>query len=1037
MTKRKLNQRMVLMLCAFITTLLLSESSFAQNAALRKITGSVLDAKTSQGISTATILIKGSTRGAATDDKGNFSIEVADGNVLEISHLGYAAREVTITSATNNINIELDQSQNNMDEVVVVGYGSQKKKVVTGAVSSVKGGALESNHTISTLDALQGQAPGVYVSSTSGQPGDAPKIVIRGKGTTGDANPLYVVDGMPTTDISYLNPADIESMDILKDAASSAIYGTQAANGVVLVTTKRGKAGKKSLTFDAFYGWQNPARKLGLLNAKEYAIIMNEAAINSGRGPYYFYSQKQIDTMGAGTDWQKAATVKNAATQNYNLTYSGGNDQSVFSTALSYQKQQGVIGLPGKSFYERIGFRINSEHKVYKDIIKVGENLTYTHSNQNGIGTGNIYGNSMRAILNASPVFPVYNADGTYGRSWQASEANPIAVMDVSYNNQTVYDRIFGNLYGEVTIVNGLKFRSDFGVDLSYNTYQKFTPVYNLSSNFVNSSTIAAQEMYKNYTWNWDNTLTWQKTFGLHNVNVVVGTSAKEYSLFNVKGSGTNITTIADFDHAILTNITQGTAKVSGTAGSPYSLNSYFGRVNYNYNEKYLLTAIVRQDGSSRFGANNKWAIFPSVSAGWVVTNEDFFKTKAINFLKVRANWGRNGNDRIPDFKALSTLTTTNLGYYFGGVDNTVISTGAAPAAIPNPNLKWETSEQTDIGFDMTFLKHFNFNFDFYNKKTKDWLVQVPVPDLVGTGAPFINGGGVVNKGVELALNYQNKIGEVTFNVGGNIAFNKNNVSSVATADGIIHGANNVLSSTTPEFYRVQAGHPIGFFWGYKTAGIFQNEKEVADYTGKNGLIQPNAKPGDVRFADLNKDGVLDDKDKTQIGSPIPTNTYGVNLSAAYKGFDLSIQLSGAGGYQVVDGVRAIDAFYNNYSTDILNRWTGEGTSNKLPRVTMGDELNKNWGNFSDLYVHNASFMRVKSINLGYDLKRLMKNVPMQQCRLYMSVLNLYTFTHYRGIDPEIGYGNTEADNNVWSSGIDIGRYPTPRTILVGLNVRL
>lgn len=974
-------------------------------------------------------------QGVVTNADGEFSLEATASSTIRFSRIGFSTLEVAAASVPKIV--ELTETSQNLDAVVVVGYGTQRKKDLTGATVHLGGDNLSENHTINTLQNLQGKAPGVQVTSTSGQPGDGVKIRIRGIGTNGNTNPLYVVDGMPTSDISYLNPSDIASLDILKDAASAAIYGTRAANGVVLITTVKGTKGGMRTSLHGYYGLQNPLKRQSLLNARQYAVIMNESALNSGKGPYYFYTQQEIDSMGKGTNWQQAATNKNAPIENYDLSFSGGNGISTYASSLSYQKQEGIIGLSGKSYYERFGFRINSDHKVYKDFLKFGENLSYTHSNQSGIGTGNIYGNSIRGLLNTSPTFPVYNTDGSYGTSQMSSEeVNPVAAMATLNQNKTITDRFLGNAYLEAKLLQHFTLRSSFGIDLSFYSTNSFIPIYDLAANSSSTTTTANQGLYRNFTWNWDNTLTYDNQFGQHKLNVLIGTSAQEFAGFTVSGSKQDLS-IADFEHAIIDNGKEGTQKAYGSR-SEYALNSYMARVNYSYAEKYLLTAIVRRDASISFGSNHRWATFPSFSAGWILTNEAFLKnTGWLNFLKIRAGWGQNGNDQIPHFVYLATVSSLNMGYYFGGQDASAISVGAAPDYIPNPDLKWEASEQEDIGFDATLFDHFTLSFDWYRKTSKDWLVRPPIPDIVGTGAPYINGGDIVNQGVEIALNYNAQIGDVTLSVGGNIAFNKNKAMSVPNTDGIIHGATNLISSNTEEFYRIQNGFPVGYFWGYKTAGLFQSQTEVEAYTGANGLIQPGAVAGDVRFVDLNGDGSITTADKTMIGDPNPDFTYGGNITASYKGFDLNLNISGVSGNQIVDGTHANDRSFNNYSTSILERWHGEGSSNRIPRVTMGDEANKNYKNFSDLYIQSGSFMRLKSLSLGYDLKKgLLPNLPFDQFRVYISATNLFTITDYTGIDPEVGYGNTETDGNNWSSGIDLGYYPQPRSVLFGLDVR-
>lgn len=1023
-------------LCA-IALLSMAGKTYGQRPAEQVINGQVLDQKDQKPLVGVSIVVKSSTSGTVSDEQGRFHIRAAKGSVLIFSRVGFQTVARTIQGDTDSLRVLLQQTDQNLDAVVVVGYGTQRKRDLTGATVHLSGDNLGQNHNISTLQNLQGKAPGVQITSTSGQPGDGVKVRIRGIGTNGNSNPLYVVDGMPTSDISYLNPADIASMDILKDAASAAIYGTRAANGVVLITTQKGIAGNMRTSLHAYYGIQNPLKRLSVLSAKQYAIIMNEAAVNSGKNPFNFYSAAEIDSLGAGTNWQEAATNKNAPLQSYNLGFSGGNDKSTYASSLSYQKQEGIIGVKGKSYYERFGFRINSTHKLYKDILKFGENLSYTHSNQSGIGTGNIYGNSIRGLLNTSPTFPVYNTDGSFGVSQMSpEEVNPIAAMVTLNQNKTVTDRFLGNTYLEAKIAEHFTIRSSFGIDLSFYSTNSFIPIYNLGSNSSTTTTTAEQGLYRNFTWNWDNTITYDQQFGQHHLNILAGTSAREFSGFTVSGSKQDLS-LSDFEHAIIDNGKDGTQKAYGSR-SEYALNSYLGRINYSYADKYLFSAIVRRDGSTNFGPNNRWGTFPSFSAGWILSDENFLKNSSwLNFLKIRAGWGQNGNDQIASFAYLATVSSRFMGYYFGGADAAGITVGTAPDNIPNPDLKWEASEQQDIGFDATLFEHFNLTFDWYTKTSKDWLVQPPIPAIVGTGAPFINGGDIRNRGIELALNYTRQLGELALSVGGNIAFNHNEVTSVPNLDGIIHGASNLLSSSTEEFYRIQNGYPVGYFWGYQTAGIFQTQAEVQDYQGSNGKIQPDAVPGDVRFVDLNGDGSINSLDKTMIGDPNPDFTYGGNISASYKGFDLTVTVTGVSGNDLVDGTRANDRAFNNYSTAILDRWHGAGSSNTIPRVTLGDEANKNYKNFSDLYIQNGSFMRLKSLSLGYDLKKgFLPNLPFEQFRVYVSGTNLFTITHYDGIDPEIGYGNTETDGNNWSSGIDLGYYPQPRTILFGLDVR-
>jgi TonB-linked SusC/RagA family outer membrane protein len=765
---------------------------------------------------------------------------------------------------------------------------------------------------------------------------------------------------------------------------------------------------------------------------------MNEAAINSGQPPYF--PVETVNNLGKGTDWQEAVFNKNAPTQSHTINVSGGSEKSVYSSSLSYMKQDGTIGLKDQSKYERLAFRLSSEHYMYKDVVKFGENFTYTNSNKRGVGVGNIYNNTLHSIVNVSPLFPVYDSTGNYAKSaFSAQEANPVALMDYQNQNKTKTDRIVGNAYLEVTPIKGLKLRSDFGLDLNYTNENKFLPVYNLAANVVNAHSRATMGMNRTSAWNWDNTISYQREFGKHNATVLVGTTAYETTTFFVNGYKEDVT-IPDLDHSIINNGTNEDTKQIYGNRSEDAMLSYFGRINYNYAEKYLFTAIIRRDGSTRFGANNRFGNFPSFSAGWVASNEKFMQVHGLDFLKVRASWGRNGNlpavyayDNIATTGYLykATITSSYQDYYFGNTDTKFV--GSSPDRVPNPNLKWETSEQLNAGFDAQLFKDFSLTFDWYRKTTKDWIITVPVPALAGTKPPTVNGGSVKNQGVEIALGYTHTFGELTFGVNGNVTLNKNKVIDIPNQEKVIIGDANVTFVGIDEIFRTQQGHPVGYFYGLRTAGIFQNDAEVQSYTGKSGsLVQPNAKPGDVRFVDLNGDGVIDSRDKTEIGKPNPDVAYGLNFNLGYKGFDLSVFLYGVSGNQVYDGIRDFANPLSNYTTEILGRWHGEGTSTKIPRVTMGDETNQNWTRSSDLFVKNAAFLRVRSINLGYDFKKiLLRNLPVQQLRLYVSGSNLFTFTGYKGTDPEIGYGPYP-----WASGIDVGTYPQPKTVIVGLNAR-
>jgi TonB-linked SusC/RagA family outer membrane protein len=1025
-------KRESIFLLMFLSMLIFSQTLFAQQ---RQISGKVTG--TDGGpIPGAVVKLKGKTGGTSTNGEGAFTIAAQTGDVLQFSSIGYVTREVPVQQA-NTVNITLSEDNQALEEVVVVGYGVQQKKLVTGATVQVKGETLQRQSTTNALQGLQGQTPGVQIASTSGQPGEGMRVTIRGLGTIGNSGPLYVVDGVLTSDITYLNSADIESIDVLKDAASAAIYGSQAANGVVLVTTRTGKRGQAAqITFDAYAGVQNVAKKADLLNGSEYAAIMNEAAINGGKQP--IFSNSEIAAFGEGTNWMDKMFVKDALTQNYSFGASGASEASVFSTGLSYTNQEGVVGGKDLSNYSRYSFRINSEHNFYKDIIKVGQHLTYTDINNNGVGVGNQYNNTLRAAFNTSPFVPMYDDNGNFwdnsNSSWNNGEANPYATMVYTNQNKRNSQRLLGDIYMVIEPIKNLRFRTSLGMDYSAAESRSFTPIYQLSAYTYSTTTRVNQAMNKGKSLIWDNLLSYKFDVNKnHEFEAMVGTSAFRADGSSINGSNTNLN-FDDLDHAWLTNATGKTIAGISLGGAPYDADrrmSYFGRLNYSYKQTYLLNATFRADGSSRFAAQNRWGYFPSVSAGWVATNEKFLEGQKnwLDFLKVRASWGQVGNQNITPFQYLAPIALTNTNYIFGPEEG-ALTPGAYPSRLANADLKWETSEQTNIGLDANFLKNmFTLNFDWYQKSTKDWLISAPILATAGADAPFINGGNVKNTGIELALTFKNHAGDFNYSVGVNGAYNKNKVGNIPTADQIVHGQINQLFDNSQEFYRAQGGYPIGYFWGLQTAGIFQNEGEVQSYKSASGaVIQPNAQPGDVRYVDVNGDGAINTNDNTMIGNPNPSYTFGVTLSADYKGFDFSLVASGVAGNDIVQSYRNQASQFSNYTTRILDRWHGEGSSTTIPRVT---EDNRNWTNFSDLYIQKGDFLRISNVTVGYDLGKVFKKSYLKQVRVYAAALNLYTFTKYDGMDPEIGYG-TEG----FSSGVDLGYYPRPRTFMFGANFR-
>ena len=995
------------------------------------------------------VLVKETANGTITDMDGNFKLNVVSGQTLVFSYIGYVTQEIVVTDQ-KSLNVILKEDTEILDEVVVVGYGVQKKKLVTGATVQVKGESLAKMNTNSPLQGMQGQTPGVNISSTSGQPGSDMKVSIRGLGTVGNSSPLYLIDGVGG-DISTLNPADIESIDILKDAASAAIYGAQAANGVVLITTKSGKEGKAQISFDAYYGVQTVARKINMLNAREYMTIMDEQAVNSGNAPYDWSSFRSIyDANGNvhDTDWIDSMFKDNARTQSYTLGITGGSQTSTYALSLGYMSQEGIVGGKDVSNYERYNFRINSEHKIFKDsdLLKVGEQVSFVYKMNNGISVSDQYNNTLRGAFATSPLAPIYSDNNAYDSSyndtsnsdWYNGDGNPYGSMMTNSNNENKTATFSGNVYAELQPVRNLKLRSVFGAVYGSSEYRSFNPLYQFSIYTYNTTrTSATQNMNHSLGMTWTNTAAYDWTCGKHTFNALVGMEVYRYSGTYLQAkTGALREGFDDWDHAYVGNGTASSAddgmSVDGYPHDESRSVSYFGRFGWNWKETYMLNATLRADGSSKFARGNRYGVFPSISAGWTLSNEKFMQNTQnwLDYLKLRASWGQVGNQNIDNYQYTAPITSSNTHYIFGTADGAPAQSGywgAYPSRLANESVTWETSEQTNIGIDARFLKS---RLSFYIKTTKDWLVEAPILATAGTGAPFINGGDVKNTGVELALTWNDRVGkDFNYNIGVNGAYNKNKVGNIPTEDGIIHGKINMLYDNTPEFYRAQNGHAIGYFWGYETAGIFQNKEQIANWNadGKHGILQADAQAGDVIYVDQNQDGIIDDNDKVDLGNGTPDFTYGFNVGFNYKNFDFSLVAYGAAGNQIVQSYRNHANSKANYTTAILNRWTGEGTSNRMPRVT---DTNINW-QFSDLYLQDGDYLRISNITLGYDFAKLIKLKAISQARLYVQVQNAFTFTKYDGMDPEIGYGTSD-----WVSGIDLGYYPRPRTFLVGVNLK-
>ncbi len=1015
----------------------------------RAIKGTVVDAANDEPLIAASVQVEGTSKGMMTDMNGNFTLDVNDGETLVVTYVGYVTQRIVIQGQTN-LTIRMVEDSQLLNEVVVVGYGTMQKKLVTGATIQVKGEDVQKLNTTSPLQALQGQTPGMAIVSTSGQPGEGMKVTIRGLGTTGDSGPLYIIDGV-RGDISTVNPADIERIDVLKDAASAAIYGSQSANGVVLVTTKNGKDGKAVVSFDGYIGWQNVARKAKMLNSKQYMAIMDEQNVNSGSTPYDWTSYTSIydkDGKVYDTDWVDQMFKDNAKQQSYTIGVTGGNAKNTYALSLGYMSQEGIIGGSKVSNYERYNFRLNADQDIIENFLKVGEQVSFVYDKKRGISVGNQYNNTLRSAFGTSPLAPVYSDNNIYdspyndtsNSDWYNADGNPYGAMMTTVNNKSKNAYFSGNVYAEMQLIKDLKFRTTFGARYTSTDYRSFTPLYHFSIySFNDTRTSAAQSKNDGWELTWTNTLNYKFDLASdHHFDALLGMESyrtEGSSLYAANGY------LRDgFDSWKYAYVSNGTAQstedglnASGTPWDETRMMSYFGRLSWNYNEKYMATATLRADGSSRFAKGHRWGWFPSVSAGWIISNENWYKPVAsfMDYFKLRASWGQVGNQNIGNYMYSAPVSFSNRYYNFGTtLGSAADQWGSYVSRLANEDITWETSEQWDLGFDARFFNSkLNMTFDWYYKTTKDWLVQPPILATVGTGAPYINGGDVKNVGIELGLGWRDHIGkDFNYYVNANFAYNHNKVGNIPNEDGIIHGQTNMLYDNSGEFYRASNGEPIGYFWGYKTAGLFQNEQEINDWIAAgNGVLQSDVKPGDVKYYDINHDGQINDADKVNLGNGMPSWTYGFSLGFDWKNFDFSVTANGLAGYKIVQSYRNVGSTTANYTTEILKRWTGEGTSNKIPRVT---NTNINY-QFSDLFLHKGDFLRLSNLTVGYDFADLMACKYISQCRLYFQIQNLFTLTKYNGMDPEIGYGM-----DGWVSGIDLGYYPRPRTFLVGVNLK-
>ena len=1076
--KARLLRFVVAMLCVFTSIGIAS----AQEPGT--VSGTVTSASDGEPLIGASVLVKGTTIGTDTDIDGKFTVKAKKGDVLQFRYVGYEPSEVKVGDS-NVINVMLQENENNLDEVVVVGYGTQKRKLVTGSTFQVAGDQLAQMNTTNALTAMQSQAPGVQITQSSTQPGKGFKVSIRGVGTIGESSPLLVIDGIVSgtanDGLNGINPNDIESIDVLEDAASAAIYGSRAANGVILVTTKQGKEGKISITYDGFVGWSNAYRKPGLLNAQQYMEVINETNFNTyGQALNWsaMVPQAILDKVNngwKGTDWFDVYRNKNAFQHSHAVTVNGGSDRSKFSISVNYSDQEGILGGSNASNYRRYGGRVNSEHILLKgkdhSIITLGENISYWYHDSHDLAEGNGYSNVMQPAYSASPLVPAFREDGTPtnfrqdGTGWNSMIfTNPYEGFLNGQYNSLNKNRDFGvgaTLYWIIEPIKNLRYRGQINTGYSASNWRSTSTPFSVSSTSANANYGLQQNAEQSSSMSVENTITYAiPEFAKNNIDVMIGQSV-EMSKWATRMSMTFSDSPDDLNSLVMNGwnftIPSNMANMTGYSGydNPREgrIASFFGRINYNYDERYLLTAIVRHDGSNNFARGHRWHTYPSVSAGWVLTNEKFMEnaTNVMNFFKLRASWGQNGNCQIGNFYYLSNIgfSPTDYADYGYKFNSNLIQTvqgvytpGAYAKNVPNEDLTWETSEQWDLGFDTRFFQNrLAFTFDWYVKKTKDWLVQAPLNAVLGyEEAAMINGGDVKNTGVEMALSWSDNIGaDFLYHVNVNAAYNRNKVTRLATASGKIGDAvSSSLFQNSSYVSLVEVGHPIGYFSGMSHSGIWQNQQQIEDARAAGKAVLPNAQPGDFIWDDYDNNGQIEfDGDRHEIGDPNPDWTLGINLGFTWKGLDFSLAGSGAFGMQAMQCYRTalLANQYLNYTAEILDRWHGEGTSNSVPRLSVGGENNQ-W--VSTYYMQNADYFKLQNITIGYDFARQFKT-PFQQLRLYVQAQNLCTITKYKGVDPEIGSnGGIEYNGSGagWIRGIDTGLYPSARTFVVGVTVK-
>ncbi len=1048
--------RKLLLMLTFMVGL--TVAIFAQS---KIVTGTVTD-EDGIPLAGATVVQKSTDRGTITNEEGYYEIEIDESlsNVLNISYVGYLSEEI-ITNGKSVIDVILISDVTTVEELVVIGYGVQKKSLVTGSISRVDADNIVNTPAVRIEQALQGKIAGVSVAQSSGAPGGELTVRVRGTGSNEGAEPLYIVDGMKTTGIEYLDPNDIEHVEVLKDAASAAIYGSEGANGVVLITTKSGIAGKSQVNYSFYYGMQTLANKVEMLNGQEYVQYFTDALLLEGedlediRDTNSAFYIPDPGTVGEGTDWIEE-TFTAAPIQNHYLSFMGGNETTTYNASFTYYNQDGIVGGSASNFKRYTG-RLNVNYQPNK-WLSGGARLTYSIYDKKLLNENNEFGGVVTDAIFFDPLTPVYyesdsdipsefagrenllrNGDGkVFGLSTRVQNElrNPITYMDMTHD-KIRKEKIMVGAYASAEVVKGLKFNTAFDVDATNSTHDLWTPKYYIHGSMFSNTSRMEKEMWRYFNWQWENYFTYSLQIANHSVNVMAGISALEKEWYNLRVLGEDL--VKEQDNFAILDYTLNDTLDGETFGdkSQNRLASAYGRIIYNYKERYLFNFTIRRDGSDKFGDDNKFATFPSVSLGWIVSNEDFWNVNAVNSLKIKASWGQNGSlSNLENFAYVPLITSNNVNYTDA---NGALLPGAVTTSLSNNELKWETSEQLNIGFDIALLENkLNFSFDYFKKSTIDLLFRGSVADYVGNNAPWVNAGQVDNKGFEFELGYRNYEGKFKYDLSLNASKVKNEVVDLPEDIEVLSGDNLNVSGTIT---RAEEGRPIWYFYGYRTDGIWNSQEEL-DEENRNDegrQIQTGAEPGDIRIVDIDTSGRIDSDDKTMIGNPFPDWVLGFTTNLYYFNFDLGMTFTASIGNDVYNGLYRSDIKFANKPKYFLeDAWSEDNPDAEWFRPTYSSRWNFE---HNDFFVQDGSYLKLKNIQLGYTIPAsLLQKVKIQNLRLYVAANNVLTLTKYKGMDPEIGNSRLDDGNPTTgqvqnSIGLDRGLYPQARSFIFGVNL--